>query len=81
MATWHDIEKEAMTGDRGAVLKIVGALRRYRQAADALLSTKWGDGACDGAMVFRFERTLVEIADDIDVEYVTPRSIDEDPDA
>lgn len=34
--TWHDLEKAAMIGNRDAVLRLVSALRCYRQLVDTL---------------------------------------------
>jgi hypothetical protein len=42
-------ERDALTGDRRAVLRVVSALRAYREAVKTALDTRWGDDAIDGA--------------------------------
>jgi len=46
----HD-ELDAVTGDRMAVLRIVGALRRYRAEFATLLKARLSDGSADGTTI------------------------------
>lgn len=41
----HALEKDAMLGDRNAILRIVSLERKLRQAVKRALDGRWGDGA------------------------------------
>lgn len=57
-------ERAAMIGDRAAVLRIISALIRYRQAAKEVIDSQWSDGAIDGACANTFRFTVEEIEND-----------------
>lgn len=59
------VEKKAMLLDRHAVLQIVSALRRYRQASEVLLSARYQDGSLDRAAASTFAREIAAIDEDI----------------
>jgi hypothetical protein len=55
-----DVEKDALMLDRGAVIRVVSALREYRAAAVQLLGEERRGGAgCDGAALSKF-RLVIE---------------------
>lgn len=49
--TKFELEKQALTGDREAILAIVSDLRRYRAVFKRLIDSRYGDGTVDGATV------------------------------
>ena len=49
--TKFELEKQALTGDREAILAIVSDLRRYRAVFKKLIDSRYGDGTIDGATV------------------------------
>jgi hypothetical protein len=53
-----ETEKEAMLLDRLAVLHVIGALRTYREAAKALLASRYTDGECDAVALSVFEQAV-----------------------
>ena len=55
------IERQAMTGDRAAVIAVVSALRRYREASRKLLGARYRDGECDAVSLSTFESGIGEI--------------------
>lgn len=54
-------EREAMTGDRSAVLRIVSALREYRREVKQLLERRYSDGEVDGATLHGFASAIDDI--------------------
>lgn len=68
----RDIEKAALTGDRLAVLALVGAFRRVREASKEMLADRYRDGECDAVALSTFEMLVEQAlkeaapADDID---------------
>ncbi len=44
-----DTEKDAMCLDRGAILRLVSAVRKYRAAVTRARGLTYGDGTLDGA--------------------------------
>ena len=54
-------EREAMTGDREAILTVISALRRYRALGKRLLDSRYSDGECDGYSIHRFECEMQDI--------------------
>lgn len=44
----HEIDKDALRGDRDAVLVLVSLVREYRAALETAYSRTWGDGTLDG---------------------------------
>ncbi len=54
-------ERKAMLGDRMAVLRVVGALREYRQAFERLAASRYSDGAADGAAMAAAVSAVSEI--------------------
>lgn len=59
-----EMEKRATTGDRGAVLVVVGALRRYRAAVTAVLASRYTDGTVDGYNSSVLDSAQKEIEDE-----------------
>jgi len=58
------IEQKAMVLDRHAVLQLVSALRRYREASRDLLQGRYMDGGIDGAAASRFESEVAAIEEE-----------------
>ena len=54
-------EKEAMTLDRAAILRVVSGLRGYRAEVKALLAKRYSDGEVDGATLSLFALRVDEI--------------------
>lgn len=54
-------ERSAMCLDRAAVLRVVSALRAYRDASLKLLGARYADGFVDGAAMMSFECEVEEI--------------------
>lgn len=54
-------ERQALVLDRESVLDLVNAVRRYRQAAKTLLSSRYRDGECDAVALCNFDSTVREI--------------------
>ena len=50
-----ETEKRALVGDRDSILRVVSAVRIYREAARQLLSSRYRDGECDAAALSTFE--------------------------
>lgn len=48
-------EKRAMLLDRDAVLRVISALRAYREASERLLAARYADGECDAVALSVFE--------------------------
>lgn len=48
------LDRRAMLLDRDAVLRLTSLYRQTRTAIDALLSSRYADGACDGVAVGQF---------------------------
>lgn len=44
----HEVEKQAMIGNKAAVLQIVSLERKYRARCDRLVLQRHNDGAVDG---------------------------------
>lgn len=59
-----DTEKRALCGDKSAIVRIVGALRRHRAAAQKLLDSRYADGEVDAAQLSRFESECAEIEEE-----------------
>jgi hypothetical protein len=53
--TAHDVEKQALVLDRTAVIRVVSALRQYRQAAVLLLGKRYADGEVDAVALHVFK--------------------------
>jgi hypothetical protein len=53
-------ERDAMTGNRMAVIRVVSALRQYRAAVGEMLSKRYADGAVDGATLSAFASSVDE---------------------
>jgi hypothetical protein len=64
MSPLQEEERRAMTGDGSSVLRIVGALRRYRQAVENLLEATYSDGECDAVALAKFKETIEDIERD-----------------
>lgn len=64
-AAWLEIEKRAMVNDRHAILFLVGALRRLRQAARDVLDARYQDGFIDGACSSTFESEIEQVDADV----------------
>lgn len=54
-------ERDAMCGDRAAVLRVVSALRGYREAVRSVLSTRYRDGFIDGVAAAALSSSAEEI--------------------
>lgn len=57
----QSLEDDALRGDKEALALVISALRRYRQAAQLLLSRRYSDGAVDGATLYSFDLTVEDI--------------------
>ncbi len=65
--TSHEVEKQALLGDRQAVIKVVSALRQYRAAAQQLEKNRHFGGVDHGnALVFA--DAIKEIEDALEEE-------------
>lgn len=61
MTELQQLERRALVGDRDAVLRVVFALRAYREAVSKCLESRWRDGAIDGAKSSEFAGAISEI--------------------
>lgn len=61
----NETEKDAMTGDKSAVILIVSSFRKYRKASEDLLSKRYRDGECDAVALIDFEYAIKEANEDI----------------
>ena len=61
-------EELAMIGDRMAILRLVSAVRQYRDAVKNLLSSRYSDGECDAVGITTFEVTCKEIENSLEEE-------------
>lgn len=57
----HQLEKDALLGDRAAIIQVVSDLRGYRAASAKLLAARYRDGACDGFSMSQFNDAVQEI--------------------
>lgn len=57
----QELEKEALCGDRQAVLRVVSSLRRYRAESKKLLDSRYRDGECDSLSLHEFNEEIEEI--------------------
>jgi len=57
-------ERSAMLLDRQAVLVIVSALRKYREASKVLLDSRYRDGEVDAVALHTFQSAISEIEED-----------------
>lgn len=56
-------EEQAFLLDRVSVLKVISALRNYRQASEELLKQRYQDGECDAVALYAFSVIVEEIED------------------
>jgi len=61
---WVETEKEAMVGDRQAVLQVVSALRTYREAVRKLLGARYADGECDSYSLHELSMVVQELEEE-----------------
>lgn len=61
LGSWHELEKLAMVGDRDAVLRVISALRSYRQEAELFLHRLEAEQATSKEIRCSFARELREI--------------------
>ncbi len=54
-------ERDALCGCRSATIRVVDALRKYREESNKILAARYSDGAVDGAVMFGFLCTLEDI--------------------
>jgi len=57
----EESERNAMLLDRQAVLAVVSALRKYREASKVLLDSRYRDGEVDAVALHTFQMSLEEI--------------------
>lgn len=62
-AAWFALEKRVMTGDILARPLLVSAFRTYRQAVDAALASRWGDGTIDSVNAGTLASEVAECAE------------------
>jgi hypothetical protein len=58
-------ERDAMCGDRDAVLAVVSGLRQYRAAVETLLAKRYRDGEVDAVAMSFFQNTVEDIEFDV----------------
>ena len=63
-AAIHEVEKQALIGDRDSIIRIISAFRKLRIASEKLLSLRYRDGECDGVALVQFESDLYESLED-----------------
>lgn len=56
-----DCEKQALTGNHTAMIRVISNLRSYRDACKNLLSKRHEDGEVDCVALDIFEREITEI--------------------
>ena len=61
-----EIEKQAIVGDREAILTVVSDLRRYRAICERLLGARYSDGTVDGATMSVIASDIGDIGNDED---------------
>jgi hypothetical protein len=54
-------EREAMCGDRAAILVVVSAVRQFRALIHRLGNSRYSDGECDGYSLTTFFDEVAEI--------------------
>ena len=60
-----EAEKLALVGNRGAIIQLVSALRRYRESVQKILNKRYTDGECDACALSLFEGEVDEIEADL----------------
>lgn len=58
-----NVEKRALIGDIGGIIRVVSALRQYREAADTLLESRYRDGECDAVQLHNFAEAVARAED------------------
>lgn len=61
----QELERRALTGNRFAVVQLVGSLRKYRAAANKLIAQQNKDGFSTEALT-AFEDEVEEIENDVE---------------
>ena len=61
----QDLERRALTGNRFAVVQVISALRRYREASKKLIDQQNKDGFSTQALS-AFEDDIEEIENDVE---------------
>lgn len=56
----HAGERRALMLDRDDVIRVISSLRQYREAAQALLEARYGDGECDAVALQAFAEAILE---------------------
>ena len=64
MSRTFELEKQAMTGDRNAVIKLVSDYRLVREKIEALKNLQYRDGTIDGANARQFFGEVEDILTD-----------------
>ena len=69
LTTLQELERSALTidrydFDRYPIIQIVSALRKYRSAAQELLSQRYTDGECDAVALHNFAEMVKEIEEE-----------------
>jgi len=60
----QETERSALCGDRSAILRLVSAVRKFREESARLVRGRYGDGAVDGVMVLNFMDAIESIEAD-----------------
>ena len=64
MSRTFELEKQAMTGDRNAVIRLVSDYRLVREKIEALKNLQYRDGTIDGANARQFFGEVEDILTD-----------------
>lgn len=57
-------ERRALLGDRESVIRVVSALRKYRDGAAKLLLSRYRDGECDAVQLNEFYDACADAEED-----------------